>query len=313
MSSISVVIPYFNGGKTLPSAVLSIESQIYKPSELIIVDDGSIPPLEHSDVPKCSFPIEIIRTDNRGQSHARNTGASAAKAKFIAFLDQDDEFKPNHLSSVVKQVSEKNKFIFTDFDVLQPSGRLVPSFRSQIARLGELGGLKDSLDQDLYILPSCLLVEAETFSETGGFNSNLRGYEDDDLILRLIQSGIPGKFVEKSTVTWIQSKGSSSNDLTMNSSRKLFTLIWLHEQKTSLHRSKLIGRLFLPLAKRLFSSGNRLATIREFKAVVMEIKISTGMNSFHFINLTFLGLVQVLFRNLLIRFRSFSSLARGPK
>lgn len=313
MSTISVIIPYFNGGKTLPNAILSIESQIYKPTELIIVDDGSNPPLKYSDLPHCSFPIEIIRTDNRGQSHARNTGASAAKSKFVAFLDQDDEFRPNHLSSVLKQVSKKYKFIFTDFDVLKPSGRLVPSFRSQIARLGELGGLQESLDQDLYILPSCLLVDTEAFRECRGFNSSLRGYEDDDLILRLIQSGVPGKFIEESTVTWIQSRGSSSNDMTMNTSRKLFTLIWLPEQKSFLHLSRLIGRLFLPLAKRIFSSGNRLATIRESRVALREIKVSMGINSLFLQSLIFLGLFQVLFRNLVIRFRSFRSQARGLK
>lgn len=298
------MIPYFNGEQTLSRAIKSIDLQDYPPKELIIVDDGSKTKLEYSKLPKCSFPVEIIRIENSGQSNARNIGVGFSKYEFVAFLDQDDVFKPSHLKCLAENVSEDSSFIFSDFDLIRPSGALLENFRQRIAKLNELGSLQDSLKQDLYVLPSCLMIRTKAFQKVGGFKSELRGYEDDDLILRLIKSRFQGNFIRKSTVRWIQSPGSSSHDSRMAISRKTFTFIWFDELTSAPFQSHLAGRLLLPLTKKIFVSNQRVKALKELKAVFVEIVTRKRQTSALFPWLIGSGLASVLVRNVGIKFRS---------
>ncbi len=96
--AISVVIAVYNKRSTLERAVLSVIGQSRKPTELVIIDDGSTD--EGAGFAKtiaAPFPIRVIRTSNRGVSAARNLGAQLACTDRVAFLDADDEWMPGHL------------------------------------------------------------------------------------------------------------------------------------------------------------------------------------------------------------------------
>jgi glycosyltransferase involved in cell wall biosynthesis len=86
LDDFSLVIPYFNGEGALKRAIGSVESQICKPVEIIIVDDGSDNPLEHWQLAGCAIPVKIVRIENSGQSVARNLGVSLASTEYVAFL-----------------------------------------------------------------------------------------------------------------------------------------------------------------------------------------------------------------------------------
>ncbi len=90
-------------------AIESILNQDFQDFELIIIDDGSesethIQLLEY--VEKILHEVIYIRHTNRGQSLSINRGILNSKGKYIAILDADDEFKPNHLSACLEELED---------------------------------------------------------------------------------------------------------------------------------------------------------------------------------------------------------------
>jgi len=95
---ISVVIPVYNGEKTIIDTLTSVLKQTYADFEIIIVDDGSDHPVE-------SFihllikdnRIRVCRTERSNANIARNYGIKESKGEYIAMLDADDYWLENHL------------------------------------------------------------------------------------------------------------------------------------------------------------------------------------------------------------------------
>jgi glycosyltransferase involved in cell wall biosynthesis len=102
--TISVVIPMFNSAATIRRAMGSVFQQSYQPIEIIVVDDGS-----HDDgvaIIRESFcGVKVVSQKNLGTSAARNAGILAATSDWIAFLDADDIWLPNHLETATKIIS----------------------------------------------------------------------------------------------------------------------------------------------------------------------------------------------------------------
>jgi len=95
---ISVVIPSFNRPKRTRAAVQSVCNQTAPPNEIIVVDDGSEPPLHQDDLGPVNAAVRIIRHErNRGAAAARQTGVDAAQGDYVAFLDSDDIWLPEKL------------------------------------------------------------------------------------------------------------------------------------------------------------------------------------------------------------------------
>ena len=99
---ISVIIPVHNVNKYLKEALDSVINQTYKNLEIIIIDDGSTDGSEViCDEYKEDFRTKVIHQKNKGLSAARNIGLEIAKGEYIAFLDSDDAFRPNMLSTMI--------------------------------------------------------------------------------------------------------------------------------------------------------------------------------------------------------------------
>lgn len=101
--SVSVIIPTHNRANLVARAIRSVLRQTYQNFEIIVVDDASTD--NTKDVIKnfCDERISYIRQKvNKGAPAARNRGIRAARGKYIAFLDSDDEWFPEKLH---KQVS----------------------------------------------------------------------------------------------------------------------------------------------------------------------------------------------------------------
>lgn len=121
--SISVVIPAYNRQDELNRAISSVECQSYTPSEIIIVDDCSDPPIY---VPDSSvIPIRLYRLDkNSGPYAARNFAIKKSQSCLVAFLDSDDEWLPEKLEHQVRDIRNANRFFsFTEGIVKKKSKR----------------------------------------------------------------------------------------------------------------------------------------------------------------------------------------------
>ena len=90
-------------------AIDSVLQQDFQDFELIIIDDGS----KENDreslmdyVEKYEHKISYIRHSNRGQSESINRGVLYSQGEYITIIDSDDEYKPNHLSTCLREINE---------------------------------------------------------------------------------------------------------------------------------------------------------------------------------------------------------------
>ena len=100
MPEFSVIIPLYNKEKDILNTLQSVLSQTFTNFEIIIVNDGS--------TDKSAEIVNTINDDrikqyskkNEGVSKARNYGVEKAQSPYIAFLDADDYWYPNHLEDI---------------------------------------------------------------------------------------------------------------------------------------------------------------------------------------------------------------------
>jgi glycosyltransferase involved in cell wall biosynthesis len=102
---VSVVIPTYNRSTFVTKAVDSVLHQIFTDYELIVVDDGSTDNTKDT-LTKYGDKITYICQTNSGVSAARNAGITRARGKWLAFLDSDDEWKPDYLAEQIRQATK---------------------------------------------------------------------------------------------------------------------------------------------------------------------------------------------------------------
>lgn len=104
---ISIVIPLYNKAHTIVNTLNTVINQTYKNFEVIIVNDGSTD--NGVKVIKENFNdprIKIINQNNAGVSAARNRGVDESCGEYIAFLDGDDEWHPEYLSTMYELIKK---------------------------------------------------------------------------------------------------------------------------------------------------------------------------------------------------------------
>lgn len=101
MPAVSVIIPTRNRGAYLTEALQSVCEQTFGDFEVIVVDDGSEPPVDAVGVAHADPRIRVIRQTHAGRSAARNRGLAQATGRYLAFLDDDDTYLPNKLAGQV--------------------------------------------------------------------------------------------------------------------------------------------------------------------------------------------------------------------
>lgn len=99
---VSVIIPLYNKEKYIKRAIDSVLCQTYPAHEIIIVNDGSSDNGLQIAASYKGNNIHLIDQPNSGVSSARNRGISESSGDMIAFLDADDEWMPEHLSTIFK-------------------------------------------------------------------------------------------------------------------------------------------------------------------------------------------------------------------
>ena len=96
----SVVIPLYNKENHIYNTIKSVLNQSFKDFEIIIVNDGSTDKSIDVISTIVDNRIEIIDKKNEGASKARNIGIQNAKSDYVALLDADDIWYPNHLQNL---------------------------------------------------------------------------------------------------------------------------------------------------------------------------------------------------------------------
>ncbi len=96
---VSLVVPTFNRPVLLRRALRSIAHQLYRPIEVVVVNDAGSPVAAILD--EFRDAIEIVErnhTTNRYLAACRNSGLAAARGHWVGYLDDDDELYPHHVA-----------------------------------------------------------------------------------------------------------------------------------------------------------------------------------------------------------------------
>jgi glycosyltransferase involved in cell wall biosynthesis len=177
----SVIIPTFNRAQTLARAIESVLSQTYKNFELIIVDDGSTDSTQ--DILNNYPQLKVIKQENHGVSHARNTGVKEARGKWICFLDSDDEWLENKLE-LQDEFSRDNPNLncIHGEEIWIRNGVRVNQKKKHQKGGGSqfLASLKVC-----FISPSTVCLTKDVLEEFGGFREDFEVCEDYDLWVKL--------------------------------------------------------------------------------------------------------------------------------
>ena len=188
---ISAVIPTFNRGHLVGRAIESALAQEFAPSEIVVVDDGS-GDNTRSVVESYGQAVRYVHQSNSGVSAARNRGVREAKYKWIAFLDSDDYWVPDHLSRIARAISGTQgaaALYFADLQVPEGEGghRYWSSCGFEIDREWEFQ--QDAGEWALMRIQPMMLqasvLSRRAYEEVGGLPEQLRTREDTLLFFKL--------------------------------------------------------------------------------------------------------------------------------
>lgn len=118
---VSVIMPVYNSGDYLKTALESILSQSLREIELIMVDDGSTDGSSErcDEYARQDSRVVVIHQKNGGICNARNAALKIAKGEYIGFADHDDEYVPGMLdvcySTAIKNHADVVKFVKKEF------------------------------------------------------------------------------------------------------------------------------------------------------------------------------------------------------
>lgn len=183
----SIICPVYNAEKFLPDLFLSLKSQDYRKFEVIFVDDAS------SDISlkmlktfaeSCDHKVTILKNEsNLGAGASRNKALKCSNFSWIAFLDADDIWKPNKLSSCANAIKDNPSANFICHNEMLIS-------KSKEARLlydnkyRALGYSAKILYLTNYFSTSASVVSKQLIGDVQ-FDENLRSGQDYDFWLSL--------------------------------------------------------------------------------------------------------------------------------
>lgn len=190
---ISVVIPTHNRHKELGEAVKSVFAQSRPPDEIIVVDDGSYPPIGKKIFTGCpaGAKTKLFRNDRpMGANNARNLGIRYASGEWVAFLDDDDRFKPGKTEAVCTAI-EKNPeadIVYHPAEIHMVKENVI--YRTKPAKFDESTDIFSALlIKNLVGGTPMVTAKRESLIKAGLFDDKLPALQDYDLWIRMAKNG----------------------------------------------------------------------------------------------------------------------------
>ena len=185
---VSAVITTHNRLDLLKRAINSVKSQTYNNIECIVVSDNSSDGTDEY----CSsldgiIYIPIPAKESRGGNYARNVGIKHAQGVYIAFLDDDDYWKPTKIEKQVALVKEKNcAFVYCGATIEHIEGDNV-SYSQYMPSSSYRGDVSRKILLSIFTRTSEILVKKDLLIEAGLFDENLKFWQEYELSIRLAQ------------------------------------------------------------------------------------------------------------------------------
>jgi glycosyltransferase involved in cell wall biosynthesis len=185
---VSVLVPTYNRRRYLPGALASVLAQTHRELQVFVVRDGGE---EVADVVRSFHDPRVVlidRKENRGKPYSLNEALSRAQGKYVAYLDDDDVWYPNHVGTLVHALETQTDCLAAYSDLyrvyceIQPGGeRVVRSKYVEISR---------DFDRFLmmyfnHVLHVSLMHRRDLLDKTGPYAESLNILIDWDMTRRI--------------------------------------------------------------------------------------------------------------------------------
>ena len=209
---VSVIIPTKDRPDFLKFALQSVLSQTFPHFEIIVVNDGGKDVREVIDSFKDARLIYLQHEHNQGPSSARNTAIHAAKGTYIAYLDDDDLYYPDHLQTLVEALQKNDyKIAHTNYYEVHKTWKnetfhiYKKKLCKSVLKWPEIIAIQNS-----ECPPNTLMHQRSLFDTVGLFDETLMRHEDWDFLIRAGQK-TPFLHVPKVTVEYTHLKTTAFN------------------------------------------------------------------------------------------------------
>jgi GT2 family glycosyltransferase/MoaA/NifB/PqqE/SkfB family radical SAM enzyme/predicted Zn-dependent protease len=184
---VSVIVPTHDRPELLATCLKSILAQTFTRYEVVVVNDGGREAEEIVAGLNTQGNLTYVRHGgNRGLAAARNTGIRLARGRYIAYLDDDDLYYPDHLQTLVDATEGgKYRVVYSDahrVTQFRIDGEYVETGR-EVQYSFDFDGERILIEN--YIPVLCFLHEKSCIEESGPFDESLKVLEDWDLWIRM--------------------------------------------------------------------------------------------------------------------------------
>jgi glycosyltransferase involved in cell wall biosynthesis len=184
--SFSIIIPAYQAASFVGDAVESALAQTVPPREVIVCDDGSTDDLAGA-LAVYAGRITLLRKEHGGAASARNAAVRSASTDFVAFLDADNVFLPEHLEAVGELAALRPDLdILTTDAYLELDGRVYGRYYRGKARFIVEDQRRGIIHQ--HFIFGNAAMRRDALLAVGGYDETVLA-EDTDLFLRMILGG----------------------------------------------------------------------------------------------------------------------------
>jgi glycosyltransferase involved in cell wall biosynthesis len=210
---ISVIIPAFNAERYIGQALESVGSQTYQNWEILVTNDGGTDGtgrMVSEFARQTTHNVMLLEhAQSQGPSAARNTAMKAAKGEYIAFLDADDIWMPEHLHRLCAVLdSGKADLAYSDCFVFCET----PSGEMELLPIGtiEVNNPRQDLFRRNFINTSAAAITRRLMEKAGAFDEALWAGEELDYWIRSASLGFEIVSTGEQTYYYRKSAGSLS-------------------------------------------------------------------------------------------------------
>ena len=244
-----VIIPIYQiDPKILRFCLESVKHQTFFEYEVWIIDGTPYDWEKYEEVLEVVSDFSefnYMRQGNRGVSGARNQGFSVGINPYIAFLDGDDFWFPNHLQTMYDSIVDSDddvglwwSYVVSPLEMEEKTCYVQQHIYEDIELYDNMCGVL----RDYIILPSVAVCKREDYRECGGFDEGMLAYEDYDFFYRIGLLDKKGVFIDnwgcialpsddsrKLPNAWDEGADSLKEkwpDLTFTDTKKRYNVVW---------------------------------------------------------------------------------------
>lgn len=279
---VSVIIPTYKRPRMLGRAIDSVLNQTYDNIEIIIVDDNDEDNKyrietqkfmnQYSDI---SNIVYMKHKKNKNGAAARNTGIRNANGKYIAFLDDDDEFSPRKIELQLNKIinsSEKYDAVYCGYSYYKNNKKIKTIYERK----------EGDLQLDLLLMNislsagSTLLIKKEILNKLNGFDESFYRHQDWEFLVRFFRDYKIGFVNEKLVSLYIDDNSNKIDSLKLYKLKKQY--LSKFEKDIEKYEQKTIDKIYYKHYLKVMNKFINERKINQAYKIFIDYKIFNNIN-----------------------------------